>query len=208
VLLTLSIDYHLEIIEEKSPKRYVPEDGTSKEIRYPIGNYTTTNKLSEPLKGFVNQISSVVIPERLEEALNDHNWVGAMKLEMDALEKNDTWKLVTLPEGKKTVGCKWVYTIKYNAEGKIERYKAKLVVKGYTQTYGIDFQDTFSSVAKLNSIRVLLSLTANLDWPPHQFDVRNVFLHGDLKEEIYIDIPSGYWNTDSTCANWRRHYMD
>jgi hypothetical protein len=57
----------------------------------------------------------VVIPERLEEALNDHNLVGAMKLEMDALEKNGTWKLVTLPEGKKTVGCKWVYTIKYNA---------------------------------------------------------------------------------------------
>jgi Reverse transcriptase (RNA-dependent DNA polymerase) len=182
----------------KPPKRYVPEDGTSKEIRYPIANYTTTENLSEPLKNFANQISSVTVPEKLEEALKDHNWVKAMKLEMEALEKNDTWKLVTLPEGKKTVGCKWVYTIKYNTKGKIERYKARLVAKGYTQTYGVDFQETFSPVAKLNSVRVLLSLAANLDWPLHQFDVKNAFLHGDLKEEIYMDIPPGYRYPEAT----------
>jgi Reverse transcriptase (RNA-dependent DNA polymerase) len=82
-----------------------------------------------------------------------------------------------------------VYSIKYNAEGKIERYKVRLVAKGYTQIYEVNFQVTFSLVAKLNSVRVLLSLAANFDWSLHQFDVKNVFLHGDLKEEIYMEIP-------------------
>jgi Reverse transcriptase (RNA-dependent DNA polymerase) len=87
--------------------------------------------------------------------------------------------------------------IKYNAEGKIERYKTRLVVKGYTQAYRVDFQKTFSLVAKLNSVRVLLSLAANFDWPLHQFDVKNAFLHEDLKKEIYMEIPPGYEHDES-----------
>ncbi|RVW99727.1 Retrovirus-related Pol polyprotein from transposon RE1 [Vitis vinifera] len=79
--------------------------------------------------------------------------------------KNETWEVMNLPRGKKPVGCKWIFTMKYKADGTVERYKARLVAKGFTQTYGIDYTETFASVAKLNTIRVLLSLVANLDWP-------------------------------------------
>ena len=104
--------------------------------------------------------------------------------EMTALVGNQTWELVNLPSGKKPVGCRWVYTIKCNSDGSIERYKARLVAKGYTQTYGIDYQETFAPVAKMNTIRVLISLAVNLDWELLQYDIKNAFLDGELKEEI------------------------
>ncbi|BBH02251.1 transposable element gene [Prunus dulcis] len=179
----------------KPPNRYSPDIG--KTSKYPIANHVSTEKLSEPLKAFVHQLSAIHIPTKVSEALKDPKWVQAIKEEMKALEKNQTWTLETIPRGKKTIGCRWVFTIKHNADGSIERYKARLVAKGYTQTYGIDYEETFAPVAKLNTVRVLLSLAANLDWPLHQFDVKNAFLHGELTEEVYMDIPPGY-NTTQT----------
>ena len=115
-----------------------------------------------------------------------------MEQEILALMKNETWEKCELPKGKKDVGCKWVFTIKYHADGTIERYKARLVAKGYTQTYGVDYCETFSPVAKIDTIRVLFSIAANNDWPLHQFDVKNAFLHGDLYNEVYMEAPSGF----------------
>lgn len=123
----------------------------------------------------------------MQEALKDSKWTQAMNDEMESLQKNTTWEMTILPKGKKTVGCRWIYTVKFKADGSIERYKARLVAKGYTQTCGIDYGETFAPVAKINTIRVLLSLAANLDWPLHQFDVKNASLHGDLEEEVYTD---------------------
>ena len=128
----------------------------------------------------------------MQDAIKEEKWAKAMEVEMDALKKNGTWDLVPLPPGKKTVGCRWVYTVKHNADGSVDRYKARLVAKGYTQKYGVDYDETFAPVAKINTIRVLMSLAANLDWPLQQFDVKNAFLHGDLNEEIYMDLPPGY----------------
>jgi len=82
-----------------------------------------------------------------------------------------------------------MYIVKYKSDGSLDRYKARLVAKGYTQVYGVDYLDTFVLVAKLNTISVLLSLVANLGRPLQQFDVKNAFLHGDLEEEVYIEIP-------------------
>jgi hypothetical protein len=113
-----------------------------------------------------------------------------MQEEMKAFHKNQTWDLVKLPNEKNVMGCKWVFTIKHKADGSVKRYKAKLVTKGFTQTYGIDYEETFAPVANMNSIRVLLFIATNLDWPLYQFDVKNTFLHGDLEDEVYMEIPS------------------
>ena len=115
-----------------------------------------------------------------------------MEEEINALIRNNTWEKCTLPTGKRPVGCKWVFTIKHRADGSIERYKARLVAKGYTQTHGIDYDETFSPVANFNTVRVLFSIAANRDWPLYQFDVKNAFLHGDLSNEVYMEAPPGF----------------
>ncbi|KAJ8754375.1 hypothetical protein K2173_002826 [Erythroxylum novogranatense] len=107
-----------------------------------------------------------------------------MKQEIDALQSNATWEVVPLPQGKRPIGCKWVFRIKYNSDGTIERYKARLVAKGYSQREGIDYQETFSPVAKHVTVRVVIALASQNNWPLLQLDVYNAFLQGDLHEEV------------------------
>ena len=99
--------------------------------------------------------------------------------------------MISTPKDDFIVGCRWVYTLKYRPDGSVDRYKARLVVKGYTQTYDVDYFETFSPVARLNFIRILFSVVVNIEWPLFQLDVENAFLYGDLKEQVYMEQPPG-----------------
>jgi len=115
-----------------------------------------------------------------------------MTKEIEAFEANDTWKIVDSPSGKKPINYKWVYQVKYNADGSIEWYKARLVIRGDQQIKGFDFNETFAPVAKMMSVRCFLSMVVARGWELHQLDVNNAFLHGDLHEEVYITLPLGF----------------
>eukprot|EP00253_Pinus_taeda_P033310 PITA_33310 len=111
---------------------------------------------------------------------------------MESLHKNEAWDLVDLPVGRKPIGRKWVFKKKTNAEGKVEKFKAQFVAKGYSQVLGIVFVDIFSPIAKVTSIRLLLSVAAAFYFEVEQMDVKTTFLHGDLEEEIYMKQPEGF----------------
>lgn len=121
-----------------------------------------------------------------------------MSAELQALEDNDTWSVVSLPSGKSVVGCKWVYKAKLLVDGTLERYKTRLVAKGYTQQEGVDYFETFSPVAKLVTVRTLLAVAAVRGWFLMQLDVNNAFLHGELLEEVYMPLHPGYEKKDAT----------
>ena len=114
------------------------------------------------------------------------DWREAVFEEMKTLKKNGTWEICSLPKCVVPVSCKWVFTVKHKSYGTVERFKARLVAKGYTQTYGIDYLETFAPVAKMNTVRLLLSLAARNDWSLYQMHVKNAFLNRELNEEVYM----------------------
>ena len=115
---------------------------------------------------------------------------------MSSMRCNDVWDLVELPNGAKVIGCKWVFKTKKYSLGNIERYKAKLVAKGFTQKEGIDYMKTFSSISKKDSLRIILALIAHFDLELQQIDVKTAFLTGELKEEVYMKQLEGFPSSD------------
>ena len=159
---------------------------------YPIYNFLSYHRLSLSYFAFVSTLSSVSLPKSTSEALSHSGWRQAMVDEMATLHSNGTWDFVSLPPGKSTVGCRWVYTVKVGPNGQVDRLKARLVAKGYTQIYGCDYGDTFSPVAKIASVRLFLSMVAMCHWPLYQLDIKNAFLHGELLDEMYMEQPPGF----------------
>lgn len=139
-------------------------------------------------------------PHNVEEALNNSHWKAAMQTEYDALMRNKTWHLVPPQKGIIVIGCKWVYKIKHKSDGSLDRYKARLVDKGFKQRYGLDYEDTFSPVVKAATIRTVLSVAVSRGWNLRQLDVQNAFLYGILEEEVYMQQPPGF--VDQSKANY------
>ena len=127
-------------------------------------------------------------PTTYEEALEDvdvQEWKKAMDREM-IVGSNSVWSLVEAPKGVKPVECKWIYKRKRGPDGKVETFKARLVAKGYTQKEGIDYDETFSPIAMLKYVRILLAVAASLDYEIWQMDAKTAFLNGELEEDIYM----------------------
>ena len=147
---------------------------------HPISSFCPSNRLSSHSCSFIASLDSISLPKIVCEALSHHGWRSAMVEEMQALDDNGTWNLVQLPIGKKAICCHWLFAVKINPDGSIARLKTRLVAKGYAQTYGVDYFDTFSPVAKMTSVWLFISLVATYHWALHQLDIKNVFLHDDL----------------------------
>ncbi|KAG8497019.1 hypothetical protein CXB51_008248 [Gossypium anomalum] len=135
---------------------------------------------------------TIVEPSCYAEAVKEKCWQEAMEAELNMIQKNDTWELVNRLENRKVIGVKWVFRTKTNSDGSLNKHKARLVVKGYSQQQGVDFFETFAPVARLDTIRLLFALAAQKQWKVHQLDVKSAFLNGFLKEEIFIEQPEGF----------------
>nr|GEU94995.1 putative retrotransposon Ty1-copia subclass protein [Tanacetum cinerariifolium] len=136
-------------------------------------------------------------PANYKAALLDHEsdkWLNAMNVEMQSMKDNEVWDLVELPPNGKTVGSNWLFKKKSDMDGAVRTYKARLVAKGYTQTPWIDYKETFSPVAYIRAIRILIAIAVFYDYEIWQMNVKTAFLNGYLSEEVYMKKPEGFVN--------------
>jgi hypothetical protein len=190
------------VIADTSPepsRNFDHVEHTPEPIHEEIGSEAPSrSKRPRTAKSFGDDFTIYLVdgtPKTIVEAFapsNTDDWKEVVCSEMDSILSNGTWELVDQPYGCKLVGCKWVFKKKLRPDGTIDKYKARLVAKGYTQKEGRDFFDTYSHVARLTTIRVLLSLAASHGLLIHQMDVKTTFLKGELEEEIYLTQPDGF----------------
>jgi hypothetical protein len=161
----------------------------------PVVNHhrmTTRAKLGFRQPALFHVAALSPVPRTYRTALADPHWRQAMEEEFSALQSNNTWDLVPRPPSRNVVSGKWIFKHKFNADGSLERYKARWVLRGFSQRPGIDFDETFSPVVKPATVRTVLTLALTRNWPIHQLDVKNAFLHGTLSETVYCSQPSGF----------------
>jgi hypothetical protein len=152
---------------------------------------------------------SSIEPFRIEEALQDPNWVLAMQEELNNFKRNEIWSLVPRPK-QNVVGTKWVFRYKQDEHGVVTRNKARLVAKDYAQVAGLDFEETFAPVARLEFIRILLAYAAHHSFRLFQMDVKSAFLNRPIKEEVYVEQPLALrmTGTPTMCLSSLRRSMD
>lgn len=198
-----NIDDHHDNINEED--QHEADDGNDHDpqpqIQQPVRQSSRQSNRPRYLDDYVLQAELAI--ERLLLSINDEprnyleakkssKWRGACGEEIVSINKNETWILVDKPSGAKVIGLKWIFKIKRNADGTIKKFKARLVAKGYVQESGIDYDEVFAPVARLETIRLLSALAASHGWQIHHLDVKTAFLYGELKEDVYVEQPEGY----------------
>jgi len=139
-------------------------------------------------------------PKTYIEALmgpESERWLDAMRSEMESMRENQVWNLVDPPDGVRAIECKWIFKKKIDADGKVHIYKARLVAKGFRQIQGVDYDKTFSPIAMLKSIRILLAIAAYYDYEIWQMDIKTTFLNGNLSEDVYMTQPEGFVDSNN-----------
>ena len=131
-------------------------------------------------------------PLSYTEAACEEEWIRAMREEMLAIDRNDTWELVTPPPNCRPIGLKWIFKLEKNPRGEVIKYKARLLVKGYSQRKGLDYDEIYAPAVQFETIRMLIALAALKDWKIHHLDVKSAFLNGEIKEVIYVKQPEGF----------------
>ena len=130
---------------------------------------------------------SQVEPKKVDEALEDADWINFMYEELHQFIQNDVWELVPKPKDVNVIGTKWIFKNKSDDHRTVIRKKYRLVAQGYTQVEGVDFDETFATIARLESIRILLAIACHLNFKLYQMDVKSAFLNGMLQEEVYVE---------------------
>jgi len=141
-----------------------------------------------------NSFISKIEPKNVKIALDHSDWVQAMQDELNEFERNKVWRSIPDPRDASVLGMKWVFRNKMDKEGNVIRNKARLVVKGYCQEEGIDYEETFAPVARLESVRIFLAYAAHKNFDVYQMDVKCAFLNGELEETVYVEQPPGFVN--------------
>ncbi|GJU34759.1 putative RNA-directed DNA polymerase [Tanacetum coccineum] len=186
-----------------------------KKHKYGINTVINYSNLSIDNYVFATSINKIHEPTTYQEAVKDSRWIEAMNQEIEALNRNNTWEITDPPlpyttppppQHKQAIGSKWVWKVKYKSNGDIERFKARVVAKGFNQKEGIDYDETFSPVVKIVTVRCVLSIAIKNKWSLFQLDINNAFLYGDLEEEVYMNLPEGFCDkNEKKVANWLSH---
>jgi hypothetical protein len=160
------------------------EDDVARPHRFqPVADLVGT---STDAPGQAEHLFFIEEPSTFVDAAPHEHWRQAMMDELSAIEENGTWTLTELPAGHRPIGLKWVFKTKKDAAGVVVKHKARLVAKGYVQREGVDFDEVFAPMARLDSVRALVAVAAQQDWQLHHLDVKSAFLNSDLQEEVYV----------------------
>jgi hypothetical protein len=181
------------VVKPVEEPRY-PDRRRAPPVRYGLDEYAD-RAIHHEVHHVAYHAGHIEEPKTFKEAMcgdQAKQWENAADAEYQSLIDNGTWELVKLPPGRKTVGCKWVFKVKHGADGEVARFKSRLVAKGYSQSYGLDYDETFSPVVRFSSIRALLAFAIQKGMLIHQMDVTTAFLNGKLEEDVFMDQPEGY----------------